>query len=211
MENFKEIAEKCLADELSGRFVCRDGLHISSFTLSRTNNPLYPYKLYRVGKLNEDGHTPNRYSHNDIILFIPYKDMKKEQIIIDIPEGMEVIREETPSEIKIKIVEKKLTYEDILECIDPELRILPFETSDSNTINDAFFDKVNVFRKLTNIRNYFGKLPKSSAYGWVVGKDGHAHEAVAEYPHLPIFAKKEHAEQAIRILGNKLKYLFEPW
>ena len=26
-----------------------------------------------------------------------------------------------------------------------------------------------------------------------------------------VFAKKEHAEQAIKILGNELKYLFEPW
>ena len=87
MKNFKSIAEKCLAGELSGRFVCRDGLHISSFTLSRTDNPSYPYKLYRVGKLTIDGHTPNKWSHNDIIQFIPYEEMKQEQIKIDIPEG----------------------------------------------------------------------------------------------------------------------------
>ena len=80
MEDFKEIAEKCLAGELSGRFVRRDGLQISSFTLSRTDNPLYPYKLYKVGKLTKDGFTSNKYSHNDIIQFIPYEEMKQEQI-----------------------------------------------------------------------------------------------------------------------------------
>jgi hypothetical protein len=93
MENFKEIAEKCLAGELSGRFVCRDGLQISSFTLSRTDNPLYPYKLYRVGNLTIDGHTPNKYSQNDIIQFIPYEEMKHEQIKIDVPEGMKAVQE----------------------------------------------------------------------------------------------------------------------
>ena len=39
MKDFKEIAEKCLTGELSGRFVCRNGLQIASFTLSRADNP----------------------------------------------------------------------------------------------------------------------------------------------------------------------------
>lgn len=217
MKNFKEIAEKCLAGELSGRFVCRDGLHISSFTLSRTDNPSYPYKLYRVGKLTIDGHTPNKYSHNDIIQFIPYEEMKKEQITIDIPEGMTVIREETPNEIKIKFVKKQLTYDDIWDSLGPKLRIFPFTTTDSNKVNDAFFDKVNVLRKLTNIRNYFGK-PDSYNKGYLVEYSRHDDilkvmpiHTVGDWVYEVIFKEKEHAEQAIKMLGDELKYLFEPW
>ena len=214
MKGFKEIAEKCLAGELSGRFVCRDGLQISSFTLSRTDNPLYPYKLYRVEKLNNDGLTPSRYSQNDIIQFIPYKEMKKEQITIDIPEGMKADQEIVNGEIRIKFVEKKLTYENILESMNPELCILPFSTPDSNVVNDAFFDKVNTLRKLTNIRNYFGK--PDMLEGWCIFRHSLSRKLYVEKEYCTssvkvAFAKKEHAEQAIKMLGDELKYLFEPW
>ena len=209
MKDFKEIAEKCLAGELSGRFVCRYGLHISSFTLRRTDNPLYPYKLYRVGKLNEEGLTPSKYSQNDIIQFIPYEEMKQEQIKIDIPEGKVPVMEQTESEVVITWKEKELTYDIIkskLNCYIPSFKFLPTLTS------IPFYNKVEALRKLTNIRNYFGEPSnRSTDYGWVVGKDGIAHEAVVEYPHLPVFTKKEHAEQAIKILGDELKFLFEPW
>ena len=217
MKNFKEIAEKCLAGELSGRFVCRDELHISSFTLRRTDNPLYPYKLYRVGKLNEEGLTPNKHSQNDIIQFIPYEEMKQEQIKIDIPEGMEAVQEIVDGEIRIKFVNRELTYEDILKNMNPKLHILPFATPDSNKVNDVFFDKVNALRKLTNIRNYFGK-PSSTESGFYIYKfsENKFKVETTGYPAIyandvVAFAKREHAEQAIKMLGDELKYLFEPW
>ncbi len=220
MKNFKEIAEKCLAGELSGRFVCRDGLHISSFTLSRTDNPSYPYKLYRVGKLTKDGLTPNKWFQNEIIQFIPYEEMKQEQIKIDIPEGKVPVMEQTENGVVITWKEKEVTYDDIWESIDPKLRILPFATPDSNKVNDTFFDKVNVLRKLTNIRNYFGK-PKHFCDGVVI-KCVNSYCGVEtgqfyfdkpdlDNPNEVVFAKREHAEQAIKMLGDELKYLFEPW
>lgn len=218
MENFKEIAEKCIAGELSGRFVCRDGLHISSYTLLRTDNPLYPYKLYRVGQLNKEGRTPNKHSHNDIIQFIPYQDMKKEQITIDIPEGKVPVMEQTEKGIVITWKEKELTYTELynefrnnLECIHSSL---------VNSSSKAFYKKVEVLRKLTNIRNYFGK-PKYLRDGVVIKcintycgvETGQFYfdKPDLDSLHEVIFAKKEHAQEAINILGDEIKYLFEPW
>jgi hypothetical protein len=213
MENFKQIAEKCLAGELSGRFVCRDGLHISSFTLSRTDNPLYPYKLYRVGKLTIDGHTSNKRSHNDIIQFIPYEEMKQEQIKIDIPEGKVPIMEQTENGVVITWANKDITYKQVFDYLNENHQLIQYQANMMvNKTDSDFLRKVNVIGKLTNIRNYFGKPSKENGTcGWVIRHDGTVCGAVAEYAHLPVFLKKEHAEQAIKMLGDELKYLFEPW
>lgn len=216
MINFKEIAEKCLAGELSGRFVCRDGLHISSFTLSRTNTPAYPYKLYRVGKLTIDGHTPNKYSQNDIIKFIPYEEMKKEQIKIDIPEGMEAVQEIVDGEIRIAFVDKKITYITIKNELQNKYKFIDYVNIPEPNDNEALFvRKMNVIRELINIRNYFGK-PKHDTYGHALYYtiERGIHTTPALYPsndQRVIFDTKEHAEQAIKMLGDELKYLFEPW
>ena len=220
MENFKEIAEKCLSGELSGTFVLRDGSEVKSNHLRRlppSTDLICSYglrELYISDKGNAYGH--NGYSYRSSIkTFIP--DMKKEQITIDIPEGMEVIREEAPGEIKIKFVKKELTYEDIVKSMDPKLCILPFTTPDSNTVNDAFFDKVNTLRKLTNIRNYFGK-PNSYDRGYCVSYNSYDNRfyvgninSIGIWTKDIVFKEKEHAEQAIKMLGDELKYLFEPW
>ena len=217
MENFKQIAEGCLAGKLSGTFVLRCGNPISSKELSRNSdvNTSYPYVTHGDNYYTKEGNFYNSGSTSrfDIINFIP--DMKKEQITINIPEGMEAVQEIVDGEIRIKFVEKekKLTYEDIVKDMDPKLRILPFATKDTNTVNDAFFDKVNTIRKLTNIRNYFGKPDKkNSDSGWVICINGTVYRAIVEQnSHVPVFAEKEHAEQAIKMLGDELKYLFEPW
>lgn len=222
MKNFKEIAEKCLAGELSGRFVCRDGLQISSFTLSRTDNPLYPYKLYKVGKLTIDGHTLNKHSQNDIIQFIPYEEMKQEQIKIDIPEGKVPVMEQTEKGVVITWKEKELTYDEIYRHLHKnKVAINYFVTKGVvNNENESFLNKTNILRKLTNIRNYFGK-PKHFCDGVVI-KCVNSYCGVEtgqfyfdkpdlDSLHEVVFAKKEHAEQAIKMFGNELKYLFEPW
>lgn len=212
MRDFRQIAEDCLAGKLSGVFVLRNGGSWKSNTLSRYSieGKIIP-GYYVLGKdLILDSNGLNMAIKERVQNFIP--DVKREQITIDIPEGMTVIREETPGEIKIKFVKKQLTYDDIWESLDPKLRIFPFATPDSNKTNDAFFDKVNVLRKLTNIRNYFGKPSKeNSDSGWAICINGTAYRVIPEQSRLPVFAKKEHAEQAIKMLGDELKYLFEPW
>lgn len=216
MKDFKEIAEKCLAGELSGRFVCRDGLQISSFTLSRTDNPSYPYKLYRVGKLTIDGNTPNKYSQNDIIQFIPYEEMKQKQIQINIPEGKVPLMEQTESGVVITWKEKELTYKDIEnkiilknnhDCIIGYTQVIE-DIKTFNCLHSDFYKKVEVLRKLTNIRNYFGKPTGDT--GYIITMRG-PEQVATNYRCWPVFAKKEHAEQAIKMLGDELKYLFEPW
>lgn len=215
MENFKEIAEKCLAGELSGRFVCRDGLHISSFTLSRTDNPLYPYKLYRVGKLTIDGHTPNKRSHNDIIQFIPYEEMKQEQIKIDIPEGKVPVMEQTEHGVVITWKEKELTCSEVyIDLFNKNQHISAPRYCNVNNNSRQFNKKVEVLRKLTNIRNYFGLDPHRVS-DWVIciSMDGTYYARATRQPlcYEIAFSKQEHAEQAVKILGDELKYLFEPW
>ena len=220
MENFKEIAEKCLAGELSGRFVCRDGLQISSFTLSRTDNPSYPYKLYRVGKLTKEGLTPNKHSQNDIIQFIPYEEMKQEQIKIDVPEGKVPVMEQTENGVVITWKEKELTYKDImLEIVGSPKHIANFSYSaiKDTTSSFPFYRKVEVLRKLTNIRNYFGK-PDNMSEGWCITYSKHYNTFGVNYINDAdrwfsgiLFKEGEHAEQAIKMLGDELKYLFEPW
>lgn len=76
--------------------------------------------------------------------------------------------------------EKELTYDDILESMDPKLRILPFATPDSNPINDAFFDKVNTLRRLTNIRNYFGGDKPTNS--WIITIDSSLRPFVIKNP-----------------------------
>ncbi len=218
MKNFKEIAEKCLAGELSGTFVIRGEKNWHSSTLSR--HMIAGHEIpgqYVIGPgviYNEIGQCES-IERIRIIDFIP--DNMQEQIKIDIPEGMTVIREETPGEIKIKFVKKQLTYDDIWESLDPKLRIFPFATPDSNKVNDTFFDKVNVLRKLTNIRNYFGK-PDSYDRGYCIKYSRHQDclhvgnvNTIGNWIYDVLFKEKEHAEQAIKMLGDELKYLFEPW
>lgn len=216
MENFKQIAEDCLAGKLSGTFVLRNGGSWKSNTLRRYSieGKLIP-DYYVLGKgIILDSNGLNMKIKERVQRFIP--DVKKEQITIDIPEGMTVIREETPGEIKIKFAQKQLNYDDIWESLDPKLRIFPFATPDSNKVNDAFFDKVNVLRKLTNIRNYFGEPDDKN--GWYINIDCQRKYVCIEISvkyNMPtgivVFNKKEHAEQAIKMLGDELKYLFEPW
>ena len=133
----------------------------------------------------------------------------KKQIKIDVPEGKVPVMEQTKNGVVITWKEKELTYNDVLKKLQQSSSVISSLTY--NSLSNTFHKKVHVLSKLTNIRNYFGKPSKSDDCGWVVGDDGFAYKAAVEYPHLPIFAKKEHAAQAIKILGDELKYLFEPW
>ena len=213
MVNFKEIAEKCLAGELSGTFVTAfdnkwHSSYLQRYAILGHEMPeqyvLGPGVIY-----NKLGQCESR-KEVKIIDFIP--DMKQQQIKIDIPEGME-IREIARKEhdVTITLQEKQLTYAEILNEFRNNVNCI--HTNFINSASRDFYKKVEVLRKLTNIRNYFGKPDKkNSDSGWVICINGTVYRAIVEQnSHVPVFAEKEHAEQAIKMLGDELKYLFEPW
>ena len=215
MENFKQIAEDCLSGKLSGTFILRDNQkrHVSKNNQTIRKDYLDPYSPYIIGnrKYSRCGAIlpiSNEGNPYDIIDFIP--DMQK-QIKIDIPEGKVPVMEQTEKGVVITWKEHELTYTELLNEFRNNLNCI--HTNFVNSASQAFYKKVEVLRKLTNIRNYFGKpSKKNSDSGWVICINGTVYRAIVEQnPHVPVFAEKEHAEQAIKILGDELKYLFEPW
>ena len=117
MKDFKQIAEDCLAGKLSGTFILRDGSKVNSNHLKKLNPSKHLMCSYSLGEcwLSDDGNAYGEtgYLHKvSIINFIPDKNIKQEnnQIKINIPEGMKVVQEIIDGEIRIKFVEKKLTY-----------------------------------------------------------------------------------------------------
>lgn len=218
MENFKEIAEKCLAGELSGTFVTAFGNNWHSDYLQKPT--IFGYEIpgqYVLGPgviYNEIGQCESR-KHVKIIDFIP--DNMQEQIKIDIPEGKVPVMEQTGNGVVITWKEKEITYADIISKLVLHQNAIYEFWSDKIHEGESskFYKKVEVLRKLTNIRNYFGK-PKHNTYGhslyYTIERGIHTTPAL--YPsndQRVIFDTKEHAEQAIKMLGDELKYLFEPW
>ena len=217
MENFKQIAEDCLAGKLSGVFMLRNGGSWKSNTLSRysVDGKIIP-GYYVLGKgLILDSNGLNMEVKERVQNFIP--DMKKEQITIDIPEGMEAIKDETPDGIKIKFIKKPLSYKDIENKLPLHTKIQTQYFWDLNVNEYHFSKKVEVIRKLTNIRNYFGK-PDGTTNAFYIYKsnENEFNVATTAYPSIyandvVAFTKREHAQAAIDMLGDELKYLFEPW
>lgn len=215
MENFKEIAEKCLAGELSGTFVTAFGNNWHSNYLQRhtiLGQEIPEQYILGPGVIyNEIGQCKGREEVR-IIDFIP--DNMQKKIEIDIPEGKVPVMEQTESGVIITWKEKELTYADIISKLVLHQNAIYEFWSDKIHEGESskFYKKVEVLRKLTNIRNYFGKPSnENDTCGWIIRHDGTVCGAVTEYSHLPVFLKKEHAEQAIKMLGDELKYLFEPW
>lgn len=144
--------------------------------------------------------------------------MKPEQINIDIPEGKVPVMEQTENGVVITWKEKEVTYDDISNHIweqGTQIGVLTSTVVNENT--NKFSKKVEVLRKLTNIRNYFGK-PDNMLKGWCITHSNHYNTFGINYINDAdlwfrgvIFKEGEHAEQAIKMLGDELKYLFEPW
>lgn len=218
MTNFKEIAEKCLAGELSGTFKNRQGDSIPSHMLHKFDNAKYPY-IYRDNCITINGcyFRSNKFSNYDIIDFVP--DNMQEQIKIDIPEGKVPVMEQTEKGVFITWKEKELTYDEIYEHLHKnKVAINYFVTKGViNNENESFLKKTNILRKLTNIRNYFGK-PENMLEGWCIAYSKRYNTFTVNYINDAdrwfsgvLFKEGEHAEQAIKMLGDELKYLFEPW
>ena len=216
MKDFKQIAEDCLSGKLSGTFILQDGSEVNSNHLKRlpqSTSLICSYGLcgwYISDNGKAYGDTGYLYE-SSIEKFIP--NMKKEQIKIDIPEGMEAVQEIVDGEIRIKFVEKKLTYNDIFKKLvytNEEI-----QGCSSNDNSKSFYKKAEVIRKLTNIRNYLGK-PESGKMGYCIIKNGDGKITIINVnetnPHFVVFKTAEHAKEAINIIGyDKLKYLFEIW
>lgn len=143
------------------------------------------------------------------------------KIIINIPEGKKPIVEEDKNSVNITWVDKKLTYDDIVKKLRekdeeqyiPKCRYALSADYDGKMPADNFYDKVNVIRKLTNIRNYFGKPQQG---GYFIFQDTYNNSVIdviytSKNQNKILFTKREHAEEAIRILGDEIKYLFELW
>jgi hypothetical protein len=140
-----------------------------------------------------------------------------EQIKINIPEGKVPVMEQTEKGVVITWKEKELTYEaielDYESDYDNIIEDLVYDGKGISNITNKFYTKVEVLRKLTNIRNYFGKPdPKEVlSVGWCISVNLSVTSAMPAGFGNVVFLKKEHAEQAIKMLGDELKYLFEPW
>ena len=203
MKNFKEIAEKCAAGELYGTIILNDGREFYSKYLSQ-----YIFN----GQIVEDFYTIGLAKYlfhvEQIINFIP--DNMQEQIKIDIPEGKVLVMEQTENGVVITWKEKELTYDIVeskLNCRISSCGFLP------NNVSIPFYKKVEVLRKLTNIRNYFGGDKPTNQWTLTIDSALNIYPVLRHYreTNRVYFATQEHAEQAIKMLGDELKYLFEPW
>jgi hypothetical protein len=211
MKNFKEIVEKCAAGELYGTIILNDGREFYSKYLSQ-----YIFNGQIVEDFYTIGLSQYLFHVDQVINFIPNNMQKK--IEIDIPEGKVPVMEQTESGVVITWEEKELTYDDIESKYvwNPDDKIEDLINGDIH-ISDAserFYQKITTLRKLINIRNYFGLDPHRVS-DWVIciSTDGTYYARATRQPlcYEIAFSKQEHAEQAIKMLGDELKYLFEPW
>ena len=214
MVNFKEIADKCLAGELSGTFVTAFDNNWHSSYLQRytvLGNEIPEQYVLGPGIIyNEIGQCKCREEVR-IIDFIP--DNMQKKIEIDIPEGKVPAMEQTENGVVITWKEKELTYPELLNEFRNNVNCI--HTSYVNSASRAFYKKVEVIRKLTNIRNYFGGDKPTNS--WVITIDSALRPFVIKNPKpyrescFIYFDTQEHAEQAIKMLGDDLRHLFEPW
>jgi hypothetical protein len=139
----------------------------------------------------------------------------QKQFKIDIPEGKIPVMEQTENGIVITWKEKELTYSEIdIDLFNKDQHISAPRYCNVNGNSKQFNKKVEVIRKLTNIRNYFGKPDKHTGWCIIYRIANNCMVVTEEHeknPYRVVFKEKEHAEQAIKMLGNELKYLFEPW
>lgn len=214
MKNFKEIAEKCLVGELSGVFIFNNGIKLHSQYLKKSGSENYFY--LRGFFIDKEGHLITKgVEAGEIINFIP--DNMEKLIKIDIPEGRVPVVEQIENGVVITWKKKEITYADVISKLVLNQNAIYEFWSDKihEGESSTFYKKVEVFRKLTNIRNYFGK-PENMLEGWCIFEHNFSHKLYVDKvcrvsKFQVVFAEQEHAEQAIKMLGDELKYLFEPW
>jgi hypothetical protein len=77
MNNFKEIADKCLKGELFGTFIAERGSRFHSSFLSMTGDKDVPYRLHGFTYYPNGHYLSSESSDMDIINFIPDKNMER--------------------------------------------------------------------------------------------------------------------------------------
>lgn len=217
MTDFREIAEQVLAGKIKGFFILRDGTAIHSNCLHRGIGGAYPYKLNDFTYTEYGNVSLYVTMKRDIIKFKKKEEEmeEKRKIEINVPENKIAIIEENSERITITWKEKELTFKEIYNNLVDKDQQISSHRCCNNCNSQQFNKKVEVLRKLTMIRNYFGK-PKHNTCGHVLYYtiEQGIHTIPALYPsndQRVIFDTKKHAEQAIKMLGDELKYLFEPW
>ena len=138
----------------------------------------------------------------------------EKEIVIPIPKNKRAVIIEDQEGVQIIWKEKELTWDIIKEALKERGQFisLPYVV-DNNTEQ-----KANVLLKLINIRNYFG-APGKSHPGYIIHKSNINNNIIVTKFLVPymlsyseiVFAESEHAEKALKILGEDAKYLFEPW
>ena len=144
------------------------------------------------------------------------EEKEEKEIIIPIPKNKSAVIIEDQEGVQIIWKDKEITWQTIQSSLQLKSDYIPIPFIPRNKVNHSE-QKVNVLLKLINIRNYFGK-PDNSHTGYYIHKTD-----CRDFIVLPtmnpymcciepvVFLNKEHAEQAIKLLGDEIKYLFTPW
>ena len=127
MEINKQLFEDILAGKLKGTFVLRNKVRVKTKFLMKSNFESlgFLYKLHDLDAISaeytEYGKASNcAGSDFDIVDFIPDKDMKENEITIEIPNGKIVDWEESKKQNKIVLKDKQLTYKDVCKKLFSE-------------------------------------------------------------------------------------------
>ena len=127
MEINKQLFEDVLAGKLKGTFVLRNKVRVKTKFLMKSNFESlgFLYKLHYLDAISaeytEYGKASNcAGSDFDIIDFIPDKDMKENELTIEIPNGKIVDWDESKKQNKIVLKDKQLTYKDVCKKLFSE-------------------------------------------------------------------------------------------
>ena len=247
MKISEQLFEDILSGKLKGTFVLKNKQIVKSNTLKRSSIDNFPYEIlinygngvtdYGIYKSNGDFESYST-SYFDIIDFIPYTNMKENELTIEIPEGKIVDWDESKKQNKIVLKDKQLTYEDVCKKLFKKEGYY-FIYGDGCIGQGKNFDEDSVLvcpnsattahqlecilakNKLANVANYLndGWKPISGTSVWIIEYDrylGYHATSIQEGSRAfncgsVIFTSKELAEKAIEILGEEtVKLALEP-
>ena len=174
MEINKQLFEDILSGKLKGTFVLRNKLRVKTKFLMKSNFESlgFIYKLHDLDVIctvyTEYGKASNCAGGDfDIVDFIPDKDMKENELTIEIPNGKIVDWDESKKQNKIVFKDKQLTYKDICKKLfngekyytdaSGEIRsanIIQYETDPNNAITEHQLECILAKNQLANVAVY---------------------------------------------------------